>query len=530
MAGDTYVYDEDLVSDVKWPAYWDGKAMFGEWNKGTMYSIQLGREDRTDIIDVNRVLPGILDPSAGFNRPMDFEFGPDGALYVIDWGSGFGGNNPSSGIFKVNYVLGEVSPIARATADVTSGLAPLEVSFSSEGTRHPNGDPITLQWTFGDGSEPSSEANPVHVYEEEGSYVAQLTATDPEGRTGVANVTIVVGNIAPTVTITFPENGGFFDFGDQVAYEILVDDPDGEVSCEDVTLFTSLGHDSHAHPFEELSGCEGLIQTARDEGHGISENIFWVIEASYIDDGGSVGVPLRASDLQVLQPKTLQAEFFTSTGRLAGSTSPGDPGVVIEQTTDPAGGGSNIGYIEAGDWWAFDPISLAMIDTIALRAASPDGGGTVSLRWNDPEGPELASIDVPSTGGWQSFVTTPGAPVEIPDGSGTLYFVSLDGGLNVNWAEFNGRGVTDNIRPDVELTVESDTLVAPGTVEATAVASDPDGEDDALTYEWDAGLGDGFAPGGRSSASPTSRRAPTACRSGSPTRAARSRSSTSPSP
>ena len=496
MAGDTYQYDPELVSDVKWPAYWDGKAMLGEWNKGTMYSVQLNREDRTDITDVNRVLPGIFDPSVGFNRPMDFEFGPDGALYVIDWGSGFGGNNASSGIFKVNYVLGEVSPIARASADVTSGLAPLEVSFSSEGTRHPNGDAITLQWTFGDGSEPSTEANPVHVYEEEGTYVAQLTATDSEGRTGVANVTVVVGNIAPTVTITFPENGGFFDFGDQVKYEIVVDDPDGTVNCEDVTLFTSLGHDSHAHPFEELSGCEGTIQTARDEGHGISENIFWVIEASYNDDGGSVGVPLRASDLQVLQPKTLQAEFFTSTGRLADSTATGDPGVVIEATTDTAGGGSNVGYIEAGDWWAFDPISLASIDTIALRAASESGGGTVSLRWNDPEGPELASIDVPSTGGWQSFVTTPGAPVEIPEGSGTLYFVALDGGLNVNWAEFNGRGVTDNIRPDVELTVDNDTLPAPATVNATATASDPDGESSELTYEWDAGLGDGFEPGG----------------------------------
>ncbi|PWD51252.1 PKD domain-containing protein [Serinibacter arcticus] len=496
MAGDTYVYDPELVSDVKWPAYWDGKAMFGEWNKGTMYSIQLAREDRTDIVDVNRVLPGIFDPSVGFNRPMDFEFGPDGALYVIDWGSGFGGNNPSSGIFKVNYVLGEVSPIARATADVTSGLAPLEVSFSSDGTRHPNGEAITLQWTFGDGSEPSTEANPVHVYEEEGSYVAQLTATDAEGRTGVANVTIVVGNIAPTITITFPENGGFFDFGDQVAYEVVVEDPDGTVDCADVTLFTALGHDSHAHPFEELSGCSGMIQTARDEGHGISENIFWVIEASYIDDGGSVGVPLRADDLQVLQPKTLQAEFFTSTGRLDSSDAAGDPGVVIEPTTDVAGGGSNIGYIEAGDWWAFDPISLAQIDTIALRAASPDGGGTVSLRWNDPEGPELASIDVPATGDWQSYVTTSGAPVEVPEGTGTLYFVSLDGGLNVNWAEFNGRGVTDNVRPDVALTIDDATPTAPATVTATATASDPDGEDSELTYEWDAGLGDGFADGG----------------------------------
>ena len=63
---------------------------------------------------------------------------------------------------------------------------------------------------------------------------------------------------------------------------------------------------------------------------------------------------------------------------------------------------------------------------------------------------------MPATGGWQSFVTTPGSQIKIPEGSGTLYFVSLNGGMNVNWAEFNGRGVTDNIRPDVELTVDNE--------------------------------------------------------------------------
>src|SRR5690606_18993408 len=140
-----------------------------------------------------RVLPGVFDPSAGFDRPMDFDFGPDGSLYVVDWGSGFGGNNDTSGVYRVDYVEGDPTPIAQASADVTNGLAPLTVQFSSEGTRHPAGEPLTLQWTFGDGSEPSTEANPTHTYTENGRYTAQLVATDAAGQTGVANVTIVVG-------------------------------------------------------------------------------------------------------------------------------------------------------------------------------------------------------------------------------------------------------------------------------------------------------------------------------------------------
>ncbi|WP_240423564.1 ThuA domain-containing protein [Microbacterium halotolerans] len=494
MGGPVYEYDADLDSDVKWPEYWDGKAFFGEWNQGKMYSFQLADDDRSDLVDINRVLPGIFDPSEGFDRPMDFEFGPDGALYMVDWGSGFGGNNDSSGIFKVNYIEGDPAPIARASADVTNGPAPLTVQFSSDGTRHPSGDPIALQWTFGDGSEPSSEANPTHTYTEEGSYTAQLTATDDTGKSGVANVTIVVGNEAPTVSIAFPDNGGFFEWGDQVAYEIAVDDPDGEVDCADVRLFTSLGHDSHAHPFDELTGCEGVIQTARDEGHGIESNIFWVIEAMYTDDGGSAGVPLTGNDLQVLQPKLIQSEFFTSTGRLDGSTSSGDAGVIIEETSDSAGGGQNIGYIEPDDWWAHEPISLGDVDGLSLRAASPDGG-EVSVRWDAPDGPEIAHLSIPSTGDWQVFDDVAATLTDVPSGSGSLHFVLESGGINVNWFEVDGRGVTANERPELELDVTPLEGEAPLTVSGTATATDPDGDDAELSYEWDIGLGDGFADG-----------------------------------
>jgi cytochrome c len=495
MGGPVYSYDPELDSDVKWPEYWDGKALFGEWNQGRMYSFQLAGDQRDDLVDINRVLPEIFDPSAGFDRPMDFDFGPDGALYVVDWGSGFGGNNDTSGVYKVNYVEGDPAPIARASADVTSGLAPLTVQFSSEGTRHPGGEPIALQWTFGDGSEPSTEENPVHTYTENGRYTAQLVVTDESGQTGVANVTVVVGNVAPEVSITFPENGGFFEWGDQVLYEIEVTDPDGEVSCDDVTLFTSLGHDSHAHPFEELTGCSGTIQTARDEGHGIEANIFWVVEAFYTDDGGEAGAPLTTTDLQVLQPKLVQSEFFTETGRVPGIGDAGDPGVQTETTGDTAGGGLNIGYIEPGDYWAHEPVSLTNVDAISLRAASSGTGGVVSVRWDAPDGPEIGQITVPGTGGWQQYVDVGTPLTNVPGGSGSLHFVLLSGGINVNWMEIDGRGVTDNVRPDVELVVDPVAGDAPLTVTATATATDPDSTGD-LTYAWDVGLGDGFVDGG----------------------------------
>src|SRR5690606_9414198 len=80
-------------------------------------------------------------------------------------------------------------------------------------------------------------------------------------------------------------------------------------------------------------------------------------------------------------------------------------------------------------------------------------------------------------------------------GTGTLYFVLTSGQANVNWLEFDGRGVTDNERPTIDsFEVTPTTGTAPLTVTASVAATDP--EDDAITFAWDAGLGDGFVDGG----------------------------------
>src|ERR687894_2841853 len=101
--------------------------MFGEWNQSKMYTMQVTADGRS-LVDINQLLPGM-----SFIRPMDFEFGPDGALYLIEWGTGFGGNNDDSGIYRIDYVAGERAPIAAASATPTSGPVPLTARFSSAG-------------------------------------------------------------------------------------------------------------------------------------------------------------------------------------------------------------------------------------------------------------------------------------------------------------------------------------------------------------------------------------------------------------
>lgn len=491
MGGPVYRYDPENPSERKWPAYYDGKAMFGEWNQSKMYAFQVGADGRS-LVDINQLLAGMT-----FVRPMDFEFGPDGALYLIEWGSGFGGNNDDSGVYRIEYVAGDRAPIAVATGNPTSGPSPLTVAFSSEGSRDPDGGPITYAWTFGDGGE-STEPNPTHTYTEPGNYTAQLTVTNDSGRTAVANVPITVGNTAPTVTIEFPPDGGFFNWGDQVRYTVTVTDPeDGTIDCDRVTLQYYLGHDEHAHPLDEHTGCTGVVQTSLAGGHGEDADIFAVFEATYTDGGGAGGAkPLTGRAIEQLQPKRKQAEYFAATGRAPDGVGGGDPGVQTEATSDPEGGFENIGWIEDGDYWTVAPANLTGIDGLRFRVSSAGGGARIEVRAGAADGPVLATATVPHTGGWQTWTSVTTELTTPSTASGPLFFVAKNpvgatgtgAILNVNWVDFLGRGITENAPPVVSVSANPTTGTAPVAVAFDGTATDAEG-DTPLTYAWDFGDG-----------------------------------------
>ncbi|WP_190258296.1 PKD domain-containing protein, partial [Dactylosporangium sucinum] len=228
MGGPVYRYNAANPSTTKFPPYYDGVHFFYEWSRNYVKEVHF--DGSTAVTRTNPFLP-----AGNFNKPMDMEFGPDGSLYLLEWGSNFGGGNNDSGLYRIDYVQGGRSPIAKATATPTNGNAPLNVQFSSAGSMDPDpGNTISYQWTFGDG-QTSTAANPSHTYTTNGNYTAQLKVTDNTGKTGFANVQITVGNTAPVVTVSTPVNGGMLNFGDKVAYTVTVTDPGGAaIDCSKV--------------------------------------------------------------------------------------------------------------------------------------------------------------------------------------------------------------------------------------------------------------------------------------------------------
>jgi PKD repeat protein len=83
-------------------------------------------------------------------------------------------------------------PSAVASANPTTGIAPLSVNLSSAGSSDPDGTIVAYSWNFGDGSPASSDPSPAHVYQTAGAYLAVLTVTDNQGATDTAQAAITV--------------------------------------------------------------------------------------------------------------------------------------------------------------------------------------------------------------------------------------------------------------------------------------------------------------------------------------------------
>ncbi|MFA6362496.1 PKD domain-containing protein [Methanoregula sp.] len=95
---------------------------------------------------------------------------------------------------KANYIVTTLAPVAAFSADRRMGNAPFLVQFTDQSTN----SPTSWKWNFGDGSS-SSDQNPRHIYQFEGSYNVSLTATNQYG----SDTSFKAGTTAaPTVSIT----------------------------------------------------------------------------------------------------------------------------------------------------------------------------------------------------------------------------------------------------------------------------------------------------------------------------------------
>jgi hypothetical protein len=108
------------------------------------------------------------------------------------------------------------------------------------------------------------------------------------------------------------------------------------------------------------------------------------------------------------------------------------------ETTKDAGGGSDIGYTNNGDWIEYNvKIASSGAYPVQFRVASAaTANSAINISYN---GSTVGSVAVAPTGGWQTWATL-NTSVTLPAGQGKLRLTFVgtgSGGLaNVNWMNF----------------------------------------------------------------------------------------------
>lgn len=221
------------LSDFKnpkrpFPSYYEGKWFVTDWARGWIAAITIGEDGKYKSME--RFLP-----NETFRGPIDMDFGPDGDLYILEYGNGYFSDNPEAQLVKIEYNGGNRKPVVEASADKKGGAIPFKVKLSSAGSADFDRDPLTYQWKLTSKNSTTkvfNQANPVVTITTPGVYTAQLTVTDAKGAKNSKSVQVTAGNEPAEVIFDFMgSNKSFFFPGKSINYSVNVNDKeDGSLS------------------------------------------------------------------------------------------------------------------------------------------------------------------------------------------------------------------------------------------------------------------------------------------------------------
>ena len=283
-----------------YPAAYDGALFFADSSRGCIWAMQRGTNGLPN--------PATIVPFVtGVNAPVQVLTGPGGDLFYVALGAGQ--------LRRVSYPTGtNQPPNAVATANPTSGNAPLTVQFTGSGSTDPEGGALTYAWDLdGDGAyDDSTAANPSYTYLTQASVTARLRVTDTGGLTGTASVVITVGNPpsnSPVVTIDNPTAATQWSVGQTIPFAgRAADAQDGNLPASALSWQLTLQHcttstNCHAHNVQSWNGIASGSFVAPD--HEYPSFLDLTLRAT--DSNGNT-----TSQTVRLNPRTVNLTFTSS--------------------------------------------------------------------------------------------------------------------------------------------------------------------------------------------------------------------------
>lgn len=230
------IFHRDDFKNAKrpFPAYYENKWLAADLSRGWIMSITMN--EKGDYQSMERFLPD-YQPI----EPIDIKFGPDGDLYVLEYGSNWFRKSDNARLVRIEYNAGNRKPLVKASASAYGGAVPFTVTLSAAGTKDADGDSLQYEWSVvpaaGGAAEVLKEANPKLTLSKAGEYKATLTVKDPSGSENSQSIQLVAGNEPPVVAFIVKGNQSFFFPGQPLQYQATVSDKeDGPIDPAQVAV------------------------------------------------------------------------------------------------------------------------------------------------------------------------------------------------------------------------------------------------------------------------------------------------------
>lgn len=231
MAGPVY-YTDLFPAETRLPDYYNGKLIIYDWIRGWMKAVTMLPNG-----DFDKMEP--FASNVKVNSLIDMEVGPDGKIYLLEYGSGWFSKNPDAGIARIDYIGGNRAPkIAGIDVNKTTGTLPFTVK-AKVNVVDPEKNRMKFKWDFGNGTTKETDLPEIEfTYTEAGDYFISVEATDRDGASAKSNaLNVYAGNEQPQVDIKLIGGNQSFYFPNQpVKYEVKVTDA-GDTSPIDPNNF-----------------------------------------------------------------------------------------------------------------------------------------------------------------------------------------------------------------------------------------------------------------------------------------------------
>jgi cytochrome c len=216
------IYHRDDFEDPArpFPDYYEGKWLMADYSRFWIMAVTLDEDGNYKSMEQ-------FAPHYRPVQPLDIKFGPDGGLYLLEYGSNTVRSAAESRLARVEYNAGNRKPVVFASADKQGGAVPLIIQLNSDRTIDYDGDDLLYEWEIKKESlivYKSNEQHPKITLKDPGVYQAILTVKDSKGATNSTTLRLVAGNEPPIVSLNYQGNKTFFFSKNEIQYSVDVSD------------------------------------------------------------------------------------------------------------------------------------------------------------------------------------------------------------------------------------------------------------------------------------------------------------------